>query len=65
VLADDDDDDELQSEIEAQHASTRIQHKASHAAHPEMVTSRQRKGSRINNPHSERTDNRIFTEHKL
>jgi hypothetical protein len=37
---DDDDDDELQSEKEAQHASTRIQHRGSHGTHPEMATLR-------------------------
>jgi hypothetical protein len=57
---DDDDDDELQSEIEAQCASTRIQQREQWGT-SRMVTPRQRKGVRINNPQSHDDDDLIST----
>jgi hypothetical protein len=53
-----DDDDEVQSEIEAQHASTRIQQRESRGTF-RMVIPRQRKQVRINNPQS--SDNQRST----
>jgi hypothetical protein len=60
----DDADDELQSKIEACHASNRIQHRGSHRAQPGMVTASQRKEHRVNTPHHERKDNQTSTAHK-
>jgi hypothetical protein len=54
----DDDDDELKSEIEAQCASTRIQQREQWGT-SRMVTPRQRKGVRISNPQSHDDDDFI------
>jgi hypothetical protein len=45
------------------YTSTRNGHRGSHRAQPGMVTARQQKQNRINNPHCERIDNHISTEH--
>jgi hypothetical protein len=47
---DDDDGGELQSKIEARHASTWSQHSGSHWAQPGMVTARQHKSKKDHQP---------------